>query len=770
MTELVKSKRATLLSRTALALIALLAVSPVLESTSAYAENDGSGAAQLRAMRKAQRSGKPARAPFKRKASEQSLHTPVATGKATTSTEIVADKAVQPFLSANAAADMAAVETHYAHIVASGGWPTVPKGTYKKGTQSSAVEALNKRLFIEGYLRAEGVQGEFASTYTSATQDAVTRFQRNMGFAVTGNVDGATLSALNVPAANRLATIRANIARVATYSQELGDRYIVVNVPAQQIQAISGGKVYSQHNAIVGRPERPTPVVMTALSDINFNPYWNAPPSIIERDIIPKIENGSTEILEKMNIKVFKGFGGPEIDPSSVDWSSAIADDYHFRQEPGGENAMATAKINFSSPFGIYLHDTPEKKLFQAGGRFFSSGCVRVDQVAILLNWILNGQDGIDATRIASLGETLDRLDVQLTSPPQLRVAYLTAWPAGGSIAAFRNDTYQLDGTGFVVGQPMPVGETSPDGQRFVLKPIPRQVAAVDAAEAEGFTWFGRKFSNKSSTAKTAPAQAESNTSVAADDSETVAPKAKTVTATTKTKQATTSGTAPKKLAKSGKGTKSKKEFKGLFDWDSYYAEQRTDGKSGKPIAAKKAANSAKTKTTVATAKKTDSTKTKATVASTKVKAADPKKTETKVANTAKTTAAKPKSADTATVKKVAADQKAVAEKPTAAAAKKPVADAAKAKKPAAAETANAKKPAAAETANAKKPAAAETAKAKKPAAVEMANAKKPAAADTAKAKKPAPAVDCTKDKTAKACVTAQALPKKKKAAEAAAN
>ena len=107
------------------------------------------------------------------------------------------------------------------------------------------------------------------------------------------------LAALNVPAADRLATIRANLPRVAIYAQDLGDRYVIVNVPAQQIQTVSGGRVYSQHNAIVGRPERPTPVAMTALSDINFNPYWNAPPSIVEKDIIPKMTSGDTDILRE---------------------------------------------------------------------------------------------------------------------------------------------------------------------------------------------------------------------------------------------------------------------------------------------------------------------------------------------------------------------------------------------------------------------------------------------------------------------------------------
>ena len=419
---------------------------------------------------------------------------PAASGRATTETEVFTGQVVEPMLSLSGTAEMQAAADKYAAIVSNGGWPKVPKGTYKKGAESKGVAALNQRLFIEGYVRPEAAEGEFATIFTTATQDALMRFQRNHGLGVSGQVDGPTLQALNVSAAERLSTIRANIPRIAEYSKDLGDRYLVVNIPAVQIEAVSSGRVYSRHNAIVGRPSRPTPVVMTALSDINFNPYWNAPPSIVERDILPKISSG---ILEKMNMKVFDGIGGPEVNPRRINWRRAVVDNYHFRQEPGGENAMATAKINFPSPFGIYLHDTPEKQLFESNSRFYSSGCVRVQKVEILLNWILNGQDGIDPNRIEELGQTVERLDVKLATPPQLRVAYLTAWPAAGGLVAFRDDVYDLDGSGFIMGQPLPVGENSEAGQRFVLKPIPRQVAALEERESEGFFWFGRRSADR---------------------------------------------------------------------------------------------------------------------------------------------------------------------------------------------------------------------------------------------------------------------------------
>jgi hypothetical protein len=409
-------------------------------------------------------------------------------GPSTTTTEVVAEKGQMPMLAENSDALLKAAEQRYADIVARGGFPKVPNGTYKKGSKGKGVMALNQRLFMEGYLRPEGAQGDFAGIFTSATEESVSRYQRNLGLAVTGKVDSATLFQLNVAASERLDAIRANIPRVEVYEKNLGSRYLVVNVPSQQIETVSNGRVYSRHNAIVGKPERPSPVVMTPISTVKFNPYWNAPVSIVERDIIPKLRSG-TQILSDLNFKVFKGVGGPEIDPSTVDWSRAIPDNYAFRQEPGPSNAMATAKIEFLSPFGIYLHDTSEPRLFKTSNRFYSSGCIRVDQMPLLVQWVLNGQDGFGEAKIATMAETLEQLEVPLVDAPQLRVAYLTAWPATKNTVAFRHDIYQLDGTGFVVGQPMPVGEMSPDGQRFVLKPLPRQVP-VEAAEAEGFGLF----------------------------------------------------------------------------------------------------------------------------------------------------------------------------------------------------------------------------------------------------------------------------------------
>jgi L,D-transpeptidase YcbB len=513
-------------------------------------------------------------------------------GEAVTQTEIIADKAQIPMFSAKSDSALLAAQTKYSAIVAQGGFPKVPSGTYKKGSEGKAVEILNQRLFLEGYLRVEGTQGDVASVFTTATQDAVSRYQRNMGLGVSGRVDNATLAELNISAESRLQTISANIPRLAIYEQGLGDRYVIVNVPAQQVETVSNGHVFSRHNAIVGRPERPSPVVMAPLDTVKFNPYWNAPASIVERDIIPKMQ-ANPQFLTSMNMKVFQGVGGPEVDPKTIDWAHAIPDDYQFRQEPGPENAMKTAKIEFNSPFGIYLHDTPEPQLFKTNNRFYSSGCIRIDKMPLMVEWVLNGQEGFDSSKIASMSETLERLDVKIAASPQLRVAYLTAWPTANGTVAFRRDIYDLDSSGFTVGQPMPLGENSPEGTRYVLKPLPRQVS-VDTAEADGFNLFGSR-STKKLTGPLAPKKNLFGKALFTTTNTKSDPNApKMIKANVSTQDAVVPKIAKKKTDKfAAINTKAP----GLFDWAAYRKQQALDAKAPKGKKKVKAVDVATAKT-----------------------------------------------------------------------------------------------------------------------------------------------------------------------------
>jgi L,D-transpeptidase YcbB len=421
-------------------------------------------------------------------------------GKAVTKTEIFADRSVTPMVSANGASAMANAIARYENIAAQGGWGTVPNKGLSKGDDGDAVVALKRRLIAEGYLSADALSGETAMWYTASVETAVAQFQANNGLAATGKLDKATVNALNVSVAKRLATMRANLPRLQEYSKDLRDRYIIVNTPALQLEAVNHNKVFSRHNVIAGSPQRPTPVTISQVSDINFNPYWNVPVSIVERDLLPRIRRNGVSVFREMKMRIYDGWNGPEVNPRTVDWDYVAADRYFFRQDPGEANSMASVKINFVSPFGIYLHDTPTKSLFTTASRYLSSGCVRVEQVQVLINWILNGQDGWSLGRLDQVKASEERLDVKVQNPPQVRTVYLTSWVNGAGQVNFRSDVYDLDGTGFVVGQPLAPGEFSDDGQRYVLKAQVYKVEEVPD-QPEYFSIFSPRRKAKSERA-----------------------------------------------------------------------------------------------------------------------------------------------------------------------------------------------------------------------------------------------------------------------------
>jgi L,D-transpeptidase YcbB len=177
------------------------------------------------------------------------------------------------------------------------------------------------------------------------------------------------------------------------------------------------------------------------------------PASIAAHEIIPKLIRDPNALAE-LHMRVFDGYDGPEIDPLTVDWTAEPADRFFFRQDPGEQNALGTVKINFPNPFNVYLHDTPAKSLFGQNARYESHGCIRVDQIPLLIDWILSGQDGYDAGLIENISASGERFDQPVRNPPDVRIMYLTAWATDDGRIHFRPDVYNLDQTGFVLGQP----------------------------------------------------------------------------------------------------------------------------------------------------------------------------------------------------------------------------------------------------------------------------------------------------------------------------
>jgi L,D-transpeptidase YcbB len=380
-------------------------------------------------------------------------------GKLATHTGIIADAQESAMVTAGSSEAMASAVSMYEEIVAQGGWRKLPQGKLQKGVKSPAVVALRERLVRENYMDIDALSVAGPQTYDGMLIGAVRNFQINHGIAPTGKIDNRTRAALDVSAQHRLFMLQDNQPRINTYGMDLGARNILVNIPSVQLELVEYGKVFARHNVCCGKLERPTPTLASKVTDVTFNPSWSAPASIVEKDIIPKYLK-DPKYLDEMNIHVFDGMDGPEIDPTSVDWENTAADRFQFKQAPGEQNALATVKVNFKNPHMVYMHDTPHRELFAQNNRYQSSGCVRVENVRAFIDWILAGQDGFNEAQFEMITATQETNVMPVHNHIDVRFMYLTAWATDDGRVNFRPDVYQLDGTGFILGQPDPIETT----------------------------------------------------------------------------------------------------------------------------------------------------------------------------------------------------------------------------------------------------------------------------------------------------------------------
>ena len=330
----------------------------------------------------------------------------------------------------------------YSNIVAQGGWQPVP-ATKKLtlGVTDPDVEALRRRLMVSGDLSTNAGMSQSFDSYVDA---AVKRFQMRHGLPADGVTGKYTFAALNVSAPVRLGQLETNLVRLRSMSGFLGDRYVMVNIPAAQIEAVEGNRVVSRHTAIVGKIDRQTPILNSKINEIIVNPYWNAPESIVIKDIIPKMRQDPT-YLTANSIRLIAP-DGTEVDPASVDWSTEDAVKYRFRQDPGKINAMASVKINFPNPHAVYMHDTPQQSLFSKLMRFDSSGCVRVQNVRDLVTWLLRDTEGWNRQRFEDTIKSGENTPVALANPVPVYFTYVSAWSTGDAVVHFRDDIYARDG------------------------------------------------------------------------------------------------------------------------------------------------------------------------------------------------------------------------------------------------------------------------------------------------------------------------------------
>ena len=348
----------------------------------------------------------------------------------------------------------AAVE-RYQKIVSRGGWTPVPAGRQMRpGDDDPRVPYVRRRLVISGEHRLHGDGFNMSQRFDGELEEAVKRFQESFGLRTTGRVDPPTLAQLNISAHARLEQLKLNQRRIRELMQSrIEDRYVVVNVPAFQLEAVEGHEVRLRHRVIVGKQDRQTPSIRASIRALNFFPYWRVPDSVANLDLIPRLLK-EPDYLQKEQIKAFNGFGGPEIDTMQIDWRQADASRIKFRQEPGPQNALGLVRIDMPNEHIVYMHDTPMKPLFGQRGRAFSAGCVRVQDVFQLVEWIARYEPGWENPgRVQEVIAAGQPLDLTLSRQIPVYFTYITAWAEADGRVEFRPDIYGRDGSREFAGE-----------------------------------------------------------------------------------------------------------------------------------------------------------------------------------------------------------------------------------------------------------------------------------------------------------------------------
>ena len=370
-----------------------------------------------------------------------------------------------PILSPQTVASTEQMVERYKDIVARGGWRQVSGADHLRiGSRGPAVAAIRQRLIVTGDLDpAAGSSG----VYDSYVAAGVKRFQARHGLSQTGAMTMATQQAMNVPADVRLRQLEINVVRLRSYSGDLGRRFVITNIPAALVETVENGQVVTLHAAGVGKIDRQSPIMNTKATQINFNPTWTVPASIVKKDLIPKMQKDPNYLTDN-KIRILSG--GQEISPRSVNWNSDEGTRYTYRQDSGADfNSMGVVRINIPNPHGVFMHDTNSRGVFGDDFRFISSGCVRVQNVREYITWLLKDTPGWDRQKVEEAIESGKRIDANIAQPVPVYWTYITAWSTPDGIVQFRDDIYKRDGVNVpsTIGAPTPVASAEPMPQTF---------------------------------------------------------------------------------------------------------------------------------------------------------------------------------------------------------------------------------------------------------------------------------------------------------------
>jgi len=327
-------------------------------------------------------------------------------------------------------------------IEQSGGWKPIAY-TGKNlipGDSSRFITLMKQRLQVTEPYAPRDTNASFNEKMVLA----VRQFRKSVGLKDTALIDSAFVNRLNISVKKRIHTLTINLQRWKWMPPDTSTVLIRVNIPAFELEVLENGKSVKRMDAIIGTPNHHTVMFCDEIRNVVFNPYWNIPKSILAKELWPQIIRNRS-YLQKHDMEIVRN--GQPFNPNRIAWHryNGYTFPYLVRQKPGPENPLGQVKFLFPNPYHIYIHDTPNKSLFEKEQRAFSHGCIRISEPLWLANYLLKEQTGWNTHRIDAAVANGQEMYVGLTHPVPVYITYITAWVDAQGILHFRDDVYEHD-------------------------------------------------------------------------------------------------------------------------------------------------------------------------------------------------------------------------------------------------------------------------------------------------------------------------------------
>jgi murein L,D-transpeptidase YcbB/YkuD len=330
--------------------------------------------------------------------------------------------------------------------------PPLPARSIRPGDSYVGVPGLRRLLRAVGDLPDEtDAEDTEMQVFDSTLAAAIERFQRRHGLANDGVIGRQTFAALTTPLSRRVLQIELSLERWR-WLAAIERPEIVVNIPQFRLFALpragEGSTQTLEMPVIVGQTftHTRTPVFVSSITQVIFQPYWDVPRGILLRELLPRIRE-DVSYLDRQHMEIVDGLGdnAPVVEPTADALEALAAGRLRLRQKPGPDNALGPIKFVMSNPYNIYLHATPEQALFDHTRRTFSHGCIRVSEPAALAEYVLRnarGEWNQPAIEAALCGTKT--LRVTLEKPVSVVVFYSTAVAMRDAVLFFE-DVYGHD-------------------------------------------------------------------------------------------------------------------------------------------------------------------------------------------------------------------------------------------------------------------------------------------------------------------------------------